>query len=79
MVCSAEIPENRLRAPLWAHILYYVSCSKMLILRKIELKHNLSVSMKHRYNIILLVGHASLNMLNIGTHHSNALNTTLKK
>ena len=22
MVCSAEIPENRLRAPLWAHILY---------------------------------------------------------
>ena len=23
MVCSAEIPENRLRAPLWAHILYY--------------------------------------------------------
>ena len=23
MVCSAEILENRLRAPLWAHILYY--------------------------------------------------------
>ena len=22
MVCSAEIPENRLRAPLWVHILY---------------------------------------------------------
>ena len=22
MVCSAEILENRLRAPLWAHILY---------------------------------------------------------
>ena len=24
MVRSAEIPENRLRAPLWAHILYCV-------------------------------------------------------
>ena len=26
MVCSAEIPENRLRAPLWAHILCVTVC-----------------------------------------------------
>ena len=34
MVCSAEILENRLRAPLWAHILYKMFCKTVATIQE---------------------------------------------